>query len=226
MFRSHTVWLAPATLILLSFGLGDTKARAQIEYPFETVYNAESTLIPITTNILKITNIGESANAPYGLTKLVNENYGKLNPDTGVITLNPDPTTFGLKDLPLGNITIFGQESDRLFGTVISTAALDFQNLVGTVSGTITITGGSGKFSGATGILTLSENLTLSPDPTASVRGLPLVKGSFQVFQTVPEPRNITALICVGMIGANFLLHQHGFKVLVRNYGKDSGKSS
>lgn len=208
MVRLLAVWLAPVAAALLSFGLGDAKARAQTQYPFETVYNAETILEPITANILKITSIGESANAPYGLTRLVNVSYGNLNSNTGVITIDPDPATFGLGNLTLGSTTVFGQGEDKLFGTTRGTAALDFQNLVGTVSDTISITAGAGRFSGAIGTLTLTEDLTLNPDPTALVRGRPLIKGSFQTLQTVPEPRNTTTLVGLGVIGVGFLLRR------------------
>lgn len=208
MVRLLAVWLAPVAAALLSFGLGTKKVMAQTQYPFEAIYNSETILEPITANILKITNIGESADAPYGLTRLVNISYGDLNSNTGVITIDPDPATFGLENFGLGNITIFGQGEDKLFGTTRGTAALDFQNLVGTVSDTISITGGSGRFSGAIGTLTLSENLTLNPDPTAPVRGRPLISGSFQTFQTVPEPRNIAAIFSIGVIGVGFLLRR------------------
>ncbi len=208
MVRFQAVWLAPVAATLLSFGLGDAKASAQTQYPFETIYNSETTLEPIAANIFRITNIGDSVDAPYGLTRLVNISYGDLNSNTGAIAIDPDPATFGLENLTLGNITIFGQGEDKLFGTTRGTAALDFQNLVGTVSNTISITGGSGRFSGAIGTLILSENLTLNPDPTAPVKGLPLIEGSFQTFQTVPEPRNIAAHFSIGVIGVGFLLRR------------------
>lgn len=205
MLRSYTVLLTTVAATLLSFGLNATRAMAQTQYLFEAIYDSETILRPITANVLEITNIGSSADAPYGLTRLVNISYGDLNSDTGVITISADPATFGLENLTFGSITIFSQEEDRLFGTTSGTAVLDFQNLVGTVSDTISITGGSGRFSGATGTLILSENLTLNPDPTAPVRGLPLISGSFQ---TVPEPNNTTALIGMGAIGFAFLLRQ------------------
>ncbi|MFN6530566.1 hypothetical protein [Nostoc sp. ChiSLP03a] len=162
MIRFEVVWFAPLAAALLSFGLGAKKVMAQIEYPFSAIYNSETTLEPIAANIFKITNRGESVNAPYELTRLVNISYGNLNINTGVITIDPDPATFGLEDLPFGSITIFVQGEDRLFGTTRGTATLDFQNFVGTVSNTISITGGSGTFGGAIGTLILSENLTLN----------------------------------------------------------------
>lgn len=207
MIRFQAVCLAPVVAALLSFGLGNAKASAQTQYPFETIYNSETTLEPIAANIFRITSIGDSVDAPYGLTKLVNVSYGNLN-NTGAIAIDPDPATFGLENFPLGSITIFGQGEDKLFGSTKGTATLDFQNLVGTVSDTINISGGSGRFSGAIGTLILSENLTLNPDPTAPVRGRPLVKGSFQTFQTIPEPKNVAAISSIGVIGMGFLLRR------------------
>ncbi|MDZ8227998.1 hypothetical protein [Nostoc sp. ChiVER01] len=85
---------------------------------------------------------------------------------------------------------------------------------MGTVSDTISITGGEGTFDGAIGTLLLSENLTLNPDPTALVRGLPLISGSFQTFKTVPEPRNNAAIFSIALIGVRFLLRQHRLRVI------------
>lgn len=210
MLRSSTARLVLGVLTLVGFGSNVQSTIAQTQYPFETAYDGETALTPIMANILKITNQGESVNAPYGLTKLINVSYGEFNPNTSVLTTDSDPGKFGLKDLPLGNLTLFGQGEDEIFGTVNGTATFDFQNLVGRVTNTVTITGGSGRFSGATGTLDLLENnITLtSPDLTAPAKVLPLIKGSFQTFQTIPEPNNTTTLIGMGVIGAVFLLRQ------------------
>lgn len=211
MLRLHSIWLTPVTVTLLGFGLGDAKAMAQAQYPFETVQKYETSFIPITGNISQVTNIGVSVDEPYGLTNLLNTNYGEFDPDTGVITFNSDPTKFGLEGLPVGSVTFFGRGEDNLFGTISGTATLDFQNLVGTASGTIAITGGSGKFSGATGTLTFLENSTLSPDPTAPLKAQAVVSGSFDVLavEPVPEPTSSTALASMGLIGMGMLLRKH-----------------
>lgn len=96
-------------------------------------------------------------------------NYAEFNPDTGVFTFGPDPATFGLEGLPIGTLTLSGNGSDKLFGTVSGSVSVDFENLVGTGSSTITITGGAGRFNRAIGTLDLLENATLSPDPTAPI---------------------------------------------------------
>ena len=211
MLSLHAIWLTSVAVTLLGFGLGDAKAMAQAQYPFETVQEYETSFIPITGNISQVTNIGVSVDEPYGLTNLENTNYSEFDPDTGVITFNSDPTTFGLEGLPVGSVTFFGQGEDNLFGTISGTATLDFQNLVGTGSGTIAITGGSGRFSGANGILTFFENSTVSSDPTAPLRAQAIVSGSFDVLpvETVPEPKAPTALVSMGLIGIGMLLRKH-----------------
>lgn len=88
------------------------------------------------------------------------------------------------------------------FLTTRGTATLDFRNLVGDVTNTLTITGGTGRFNGATGTLNLLENITLnSTDPTAPTTGMPLIKGLILTPQTVPEPSLSAALVAMGTIG-------------------------
>jgi hypothetical protein len=91
MVRLFPTRLAPFAVILLSFGLNPPSAQAQIIYPFETIQEYQTTLVPIERNISKITNIGISVDAPYGLTDFINTNYSELNPNTGVINISPDP---------------------------------------------------------------------------------------------------------------------------------------
>lgn len=185
------------TVALLGFGLGATRASAQTTYPFEATYNVEITAVPIPSyvNVFQATDIGESTNAPYGLTTLFNSNYAVSNADGSIFTFSPDPATYGLEGFPFGTVTLSGQGSEKLFGTISGFAALDFANGVGSGSSTVNITGGEGRFSGATGIFSLIENDIVSPDPTAPIKATFLVKGSFQ---TVPEPGTNTALIGVG----------------------------
>lgn len=178
--------LAFAILVLLAFGLalGNTTAMAQTtSYPFEATYNVESTGEPITGDVLRVRDVGESTNAPYGLTKVENHNYALFNPKTtNEIKVGPDPATFGLtgESFPLGKITFYGEGSDKLFGTETGTSTYDFEKLVGSGFYTITIAGGEGKFHDAKGTLTFSETNILSPDPTAPIKGTWLVTGSFQ----------------------------------------------
>ena len=75
MFRLAT-YLAPIAVTLLGFGLQTKSAAAQTIYPFNATYSSESTLVPVTENVSKVTIISSSTDAPYGLTKFVNTNYG------------------------------------------------------------------------------------------------------------------------------------------------------
>lgn len=77
------------------------------------------------------------------------------------------------------------------------------ENLVGTGSSTITITGGEGRFIAANGTLNLLENATLSPDPTAPIESRLSISGSFQA---VPEPKPNITLVGLSVIGVGFLL--------------------
>ncbi|MBR8833927.1 MAG: hypothetical protein DSM106950_07785 [Stigonema ocellatum SAG 48.90 = DSM 106950] len=212
MVRFHAVCFACAAL-LLSFGTSAQSAMAQTTYPFEATYNSENTLVPITENVSRITINAQSTDAPYGLTNFANTNYGLIDLATGTITFRPDATEFGLQNLPSGNLTFFGEGSDQLFGTITGTAKLDFQNLVGTATGSFNITGGSGKFSGATGTFSFVENDILNLDQTALFKSQAVLSGSFQTPQVVPKPRNITALVSMGVIGVGFGLRRRSFRV-------------
>ncbi len=175
--------LAFLIIVLFSFGLGNTTAIAQENYQFEATFNAESTGEPIAGDILRVHDIGESSDAPYGLTKVKNDNYALFNPEkSNKIEVGPDPAEFGLegKEYPFGEITFFGEGNDKIFGTEAGTSEYDFENLKGKGYYTINIAGGEGRFTDAKGTLTFSETNVLSPDPTAPIEGIWLVKGSFQ----------------------------------------------
>jgi hypothetical protein len=152
-------------------------------YSFEATYSIESMGEPIKDDILRVRETGESTNAPYGLTKLENRSYAQFNPETSnVLKADSNPENFGLKgeEFPLGQLTFSGKGNDKLFGTAAGSSTYDLENLVGTGSDTITITGGEGRFLGARGILVFVETSILSQDPTAPAKATWFVKGSFQ----------------------------------------------
>ncbi|MGI2908063.1 PEP-CTERM sorting domain-containing protein [Tolypothrix sp. VBCCA 56010] len=203
----YTAWVFGVTLTLVGFGSSVTKAIAQTTYPFQATYNAEITTketdIPL---VLDTTVRGETSDAPYGLTNLIIRNYSQVDPNTGVATYNSDPATFGLQNVPFGTLTLSGQGNDKLFGTNRGTASL----LSG--SGTISITGGEGRFRGATGSLDLFQTITSNPDPTgltAPIISLGTISGSFFVPKTVPEPKTVPMLVGIGVIGAGLVLKRH-----------------
>lgn len=96
-----------------------------------------------------------------------------------------------------------------MFGTISGSVLADFQNLVGTGTSTVTITGGSGIFGSATGTLNVLDNDTFSPDPTAPIQARFSINGSFLTPQAVPEPKTEAALVGIGLIGIGFLLLRH-----------------
>jgi hypothetical protein len=206
MLRSHTVWLVPLALTLVGFKPNAALANAQTTYTFSANYNFLNSLRFITSDVSEIFLSGESTDAPYGLTKLNGLVYGETNFATGEFSGNTDPTTFGLQGVPFGSIVLEGGGSDKLFATESATGLVDFGNLTATNSGTLTITGGEGIFTGATGTLTFSEVGTLNPDPTGPYRGRLSVNG---FFQTVPEPRTNTTIVVTGVIGVGMLLRRH-----------------
>ncbi|MFL9456004.1 MULTISPECIES: hypothetical protein [Nostocales] len=211
MVRFNIAWLTPVAITLLSFGLYAKRAMAVIGNPFEAKYNTEYTFVPITDNISRVAIIAESEDAPYGLTYFLNATYSLNDPTAESITFNSNPTELGFNDLPpAGDIIFYGEgRRDNLFGTLTSKSLLDFQNLIGTTTGTVSITDGSGKFKGATGIFSFIESNTLDPNTKAPLKSQIFLKGSFQTVQSVPEPTSITTLVIIGMIGAAFQLRQH-----------------
>ncbi len=210
MLRSKSVRLVPVLLSLACFALDSTKAIAQTNYEFEAVYNLEVSLKEIAPNISVATVTGNSLDAPYGLTQLSSMSYSQLDPNTGVSTASPDAAAFGLEDLPLFMDRLFSNDSnDSLIGSSTATATSDLENLTASAFGILTITGGRGRFNGATGTLTLTDNYTISPDPTVPLVGQALVSGSFQIPASVPEPGNALSLVGIGAVSAAFLLRRH-----------------
>ena len=205
MFRSLAAYFAPIAFTLLGFGLQPESAAAQTIYPFNATFSGENTVVPFKQNISKVTITASSTDAPYGLTRFVNTNYGLIDPSTGTTVFNPDAATFGLKDLPQGNLTFFGAGNDKLFGNIIGNAKLDFQNLKATATGTFNITGGEGKLAGATGTFNFLENDQLNADPTAPFKSQAVLNGSFTTPKTIPEPGNTSVLIGMGIIGVSLL---------------------
>ncbi len=207
--RLPSVWLVPL-VTLLGVGSAAAKASAQTTYPFETSYNTEVTLIPIQgSDVSQAFVYGFNANAPYGLTNFESiNNYSRQDPNTGNLVFVQDPTQFGLQGFPFGSEQFYGSGNDKLFSTSTATASFDFPNNLLSGTGTVTITGGSGRFSGATGTLSFTETESLDQPPNAPLKGQAVFSGSFQVPQKVPESRTSMALLGVGVIGAGFLRSQ------------------
>ena len=202
----YTAWVF-SVVTLIGLGSTVTKAIAQTTYPFQATYNSEittkTTAIPL---VLDTTVIGQTPDAPYGLSNLIIRNYSQVDPNTGVATYNSDPATFGLQNVPFGTLTLFGQGNDKLFGSNRGSASLE------SGSGTISITGGEGRFRGATGTLDLFQTITSNPDLTgltAPIISPARISGSFLVSQAVPEPKTDAMLVGISVIGAGLVLRRH-----------------
>ncbi len=204
MRRSNPKWLVPAALTLVGFGSICPAAIAQTSYTFSANYDTLNNTRNITSDILQVSPSWKSTNAPYGLTNLSGLAYSQTDFATGKFSFDTDPTKFGLQGEPTGLIVLEGSGSDKLFATDSASAVVDFQTLTATTSGTYTITGGEGRFTGANGTLDFSEVGTLSLEPNTPFKGRAEVKGSFQVLQ-VPEPKSDTALVVMGVFGVGVL---------------------
>ncbi len=202
----NAIWLVPVAITFISVVSGAAKAIAQTTLPFDTSYDTEVILEPITPNISRASISGFNPDAPYGLTNFTSTNYSQFDPETGVFTFVPDAARLGLQGLPIGTDVFSGSGDDQLFGSSNATAAIDLTSGTLNGSGTVTITGGAGRFSGASGILNFSETEPLNQDPTAPLRGQAFLNGSIEV---VPEPEAATGtLVGMGVIGSSLLLRR------------------
>ncbi len=207
MLRSPTTWLVSATLTLVGFGLSSTPAFAQTTYSLSGNYDLLNGGSPLTPDFeySEIYVSGQSTDAAFGLSELSGLSYVHDFGD-GTFIANTDPSVFGFPNLPVGSFVFESSSGDKLFGSETASGTVDLQTLAVENRGTITLTGGEGRFEGATGTLSFLERGT---------RGVPYigtlaVNGSFQVAssQTVPEPKTDTTLLSIGAIGAGLLLRR------------------
>lgn len=208
IFKVNT-WLVAAVVSVASVGMTWQKSDAQTVFDFDTFYDTEVILQSITSDLTRASITGSNPNAPYGLTNFSSTNYSQFNPATGTFTFVPDAAQFGVQGLPIGMDMYFGANGDKLVGLSNATAVIDSANGLLNGSGTVTITGGEGRFAGATGFFSFTESEPLNTDPTAPLRGRAFLKGSFQIPKTVPEPRTDMTLVSAGLIGITFLMRQY-----------------
>ena len=214
ILHSYTARLISVAFALASVGLGTglsaTRAIAQTIYPFNGNYDTRIDVVPIDEELSQSIELATSSDpeAPYGLTQYEGLIYARTDPTTGALNFDTNPATFGLPDLPPGYIVFEGEGTDnKLRGTATATAIFDRENLTGEGSGTLTITGGEGIFTGATGTLNFTQVDRLNPDPNVlSIEGDAVVSGEIEV---VPEPGGIGTLAGVGALGAGLMLHRH-----------------
>jgi hypothetical protein len=151
IFKVNT-WLVAAVVSVASVGMSWQKSDAQTVFDFDTFYDTEVILQPITSDLTRASITGSNPNAPYDLTNFSSTNYSQFNPARGTFTFVPDAAQFGVKGLPVGMDMYFGANADKLFGLGNATAVIDSANGVLNGSGTVTIAGGEGRFAGATGV--------------------------------------------------------------------------
>jgi hypothetical protein len=211
MLRLHTSSLL-GIVTLIGFGSSVESAKAQTTYGFNTTYDGSSALLRSVAEDITARSIsGLSIDAPYGLTKASGFAYVKTDPITGSYRYSSNPETFGLQNLPLGGVTLFGEGNNKLFYQVENgTGVFNPETLTTTGFNTNIITGGEGLFQGATGTLTGSEVYqvaNLLVDPTSTSKGKVTINGNISVLTTrIPEPNTTTALTGIGIIGVTFLL--------------------
>lgn len=213
VLRSRNLWLLPVVLTIISFSSNTAKANAQTTYIFNASYDAVGTSNFDPSNPTAPEQVifnGSSTNAPYGLTEFNALRYSQFDQTTGSFIITSDPTIIGLEDVSDGYIILGGSNGNQLVGTYSGSGRVDFQNNTTTESGTFTITGGEGIFTGATGTLSaeafniLPTEFQAPPNTFISQRSF---SGSFQTPQPVPESTSVAALVGIG-VGASFLLNQ------------------
>jgi hypothetical protein len=218
MMRSQIKWLIPVALSCSTLGSNLQSAAANTIFPFNAVYETEVTVTSIpNSDVVKASVTGTNSNAPYGLTNFVSENYSRIDPQTGIGTFSANPEDLGLDPavFPLLTDEFFGSGDDKLFGFSQITALFDFQTFTVSGEGTIDITGGAGKFTGATGTLSFTESGNFDPNPTAPILGEAVISGSFQVPHQIPEP-GVSFGLATGVVGAGLFLHQKKNKTALK----------
>ena len=181
MLRSYTWWLILGVLALVCFAFSVESGKAQVIYRFETTYNVSSTSEPITQDVSVTSLSGESSDAPFGLTKVSGLTYSQVDLVTGKLRFNTNPATFGLEGLPLGSVTLFGDNNNKLSGTNNAIGRIDFTSLKGTAKNIFTIAGGEGLFENATGIVILNEVYQISLDPNIPTIASSRANGTIKV---------------------------------------------
>lgn len=218
MLCQKATWFIPVALTLLSFGANVQSVTAQTKeniYDFSITYDALAIFGPVFNeekNILDVAVLGESiGDAPFGLTNFDSRTYGRFEDRTTQIfsTFDAEPSVFGIQGNVRGDRYFGG--SNELFGRASDSAVIDLvqQTIVG--GGIINVTGGTGIFSNATGLITFTQQDRLTPGSTdgpLTSRGVAVLNFSIRTPQRVPEPAATTTLVGLGVTGA-VLLHQY-----------------
>lgn len=227
MLRSNIAWLIPLAFTLVGFEPNVQSATAQTTnnvYEFSIAYDVlaefDTSFLP-EKNIARVTVSGESIGvAPYGLTNFISDTYGQFdNRGNQIFSIfDANPRVFGIEGEILGD-RYFGGDNE-LFGTASDSAEIDLVQNTIRGGGTITIFAGTGIFENATGIITFTQEDSITPGPTdgpLTSRGVAILNFSLQTPQRVPEPTATTTFVGIGVIGAGLLLRQRLLKATI-NY--------
>lgn len=209
MFNLHKTLLPLIGLSLATIGTCITPSQAQALIKFTNEYDFSTTSSPVPEKGLIVgPGEGVSKSADFGLTKFTSLVYSSLaDALTGTQTGAPfifdsNPLTFG-KNEPQGGITFVGFGNDKLFGTLKGTNTVNPEALTTTVLGDIFITGGEGRFSGASGTGTVLANFTLDFNKPVNT-GKALINLSFDTPKSIPENTNSVgiafAALCAGIM--------------------------
>lgn len=209
--------LVAATLVGLKLTTSGVAIAAQATYTteFSVTYDVLVSTDPSYRSDLGISRATikwQTANAPFGLTNLTSNTYSKFDPAINTATFNADPTVFGL-EAPILSDQYFGNGSE-LFGTASDKAVFNFGQQTVSGGGTITITGGTGIFEGATGTIIFTENDKLtSPDLSKPFKGKANLDFLIQTPKPVPATINATAMLAVASMFSTSSLwcyHRYG----------------
>lgn len=225
MLRKSITWLIPVALTLVGFGSNVQSVSAQISdngyelKEFSITYDVLANFGPVidpALNVLKVNLTGESiGNAAFGLTNFTSRNYGRFDTRGNQIfgTFDANPAVFGIQG-EIGGDLYFSNDPNnpnQLIGRASDTALIDLEQNTIKGGGTITIFDGTGVFKDATGLITFTQQDTLTPGSTEgplTSRGVATLNFSIRTPRPVPEPTATTTLVAIGVTGAVLLRRQ------------------
>lgn len=225
MLRKSIAWLAPLALTLVGVGSNVQSVSAQSAddsyelKEFSITYDVLANFGPVINpelNVLNVELTGESiGNAPFGLTNFISRNYGRFETRGSQIfgTFDANPAVFGIEGEIRGDVYFSNDPNNpnQLFGRASDTALIDLEQNTIRGGGTIAIFDGAGVFENATGIITFTQEDTLTPGSTdgpLSSRGQATLNFSIRVPRQVPEPTATTTLLAIGVTGAGLVLRR------------------
>ncbi|MBE9214786.1 hypothetical protein IQ247_19280 [Plectonema cf. radiosum LEGE 06105] len=205
---SKISWFVPIAVSILGVGASLTPVTAQTTFDYSATFDGISLRSLIPPDIAEISYEGESDDASLGLNQLNALLYSQVDPTTGEAILNTNPNIFGV-DRPNGSFVLQGNGDDKIFASVDSTGLVNFETGIETLTGTVNILGGEGRFSDAQGSLSLGGTVVIDLEPNVPEPTQITVNGSFTVSKSVPEPSTLVTLIGLGVTGASAMFKRH-----------------